>query len=1777
MELLAQGAGGDASGQIWIENHPEFAWAPGRVDSLEGKEYLLVDEHGTQFKVLQEKARPVDSACLRGVDDLLSLGDFNEGALLHNIRVRYFKDQIYTGIGNPILISVNPYASLPIYTEAKMKFYRDKGAAKSSGAELEIPPHLFSVGDSAYMAMLGDGKNQSIIISGESGAGKTEATKRILAYFASLQSADSSQEPSGEKKMSIEQQVLRSNPILEAFGNAKTLRNDNSSRFGKYIDIEFDAGGKLSSAHISNYLLEKCRIVQQQPGERGYHAFYFLCAGAPSMALNSTLHLHDASLHAYIGGLTTIDGVNDADEFEEMSDCMCSLGFSTEEKNSIFKVVAAVLHLGDLEFEELGGNDGSRICDQEKAAQICEMLEVKKEDFTKVFQFKTLEDPFTKKTIDMPQEPAASSQTRHSMSKVAYSRLFDWLVWRINQSTSGMGKRNANLKKIGILDIYGFEVFDWNSFEQLCINFANEKLQQHFNSHMFTLEQALYTEEGISWSHITWQDNKDIIDNLEKKPLGLFCIVDSECLMPNATDNTALSKIYASFKTSKVIYKPSRFASTNFAVAHYAGEVIYDIVSFLEKNTDKLHQDIITLLKSSGNVLIKTLFTDPKFAPEAAAAGGAASRKTSVGGPAAKAGSDRAKSNVTVSMMFRQQLDKLVDDLNKTNPRYIRCVKPNPNKEAREFDAMDIQRQLRCAGMLESIRIRRAGYPIRKPFKEFYNRFRVLCPHVSTAGKVDPDYKELCRRILSEMEGKLQADKVVMEAKSYQVGRSKVFIKDELQAELEKRIGRAVQVYVIRVQKRWIGYKARKRFKEMRKSSVVLQVAMRTLKAVLTYRAEIEKKKAAIVLQASMRMVRLRIPFARCRLSALTIQRILRGWLSRRRVGKLKGKAAADRIQKMREDEERKVQLENAQQDAKEQAKKMEEMQAQLAAQQSKQNDEAKKAMEEQDRQRLERQKAEEEQAAVARHHAREKSNAELEQMKQEMLELKKVNARMEGERAAAEAAPAGGSTSDEVVEQLRRELQDARRDKVKFEVELATAKSAEDYDAQVQETHRLREEVGLLRRGKLDAENSLREKMYEVDSLQHKVSKGDLLSVELTTIKAAHDDLQIEHQKVTAQKHGIETRLQAEESSKGELRELRMEKMRIEGELEIAQMKEQAMAEKLKNSEKVSADLTQQKTRVTSLEAELEASRATSERLKEHITQVAKTDGSARTESLDKLRAELLSRIESSKPKASEPQPASLGAAAPEGARNVFADEGGRPTMVNQREMFEKIRKQLADQATSHPDEPVVEVAADTTPEHVRDLEEQLRKVRKENVELQIRVTSLEDDIKEKGGDASDFLHQNSALKAEVEDSKFELEQKTSAVRRLTDENSTFQTRLLEAEGEVASLRRRLPAMEERLVSAEEDTKAKEAKIASLEEERDDVELRCTELRKQAADAAAREKSMETQLIEARLVVERLQKAYEDAERGRVEVESSTTYLTEENERLRGELEHSNEEKLKFKQVLDDVVNAQDQTRNEELSSEIDKWRSRASHFEREYNQAKQLNKEMTDTMMSFLNDRDGKQGDASEQNLQLRQQLESKTLALKNARIDKDEVQKQLDSLQSTGAYFQDKYKVASNELRILKQEHSVDKAAASKLRVRVETLQQENEDFKAQLARATATPSNEGQGLEVYQQRLAELQDTVRDREGRVHQTQAKFQRSQEVNDCLNTLLALESEQTSLYEASCSVADPGVRGVLDARKSEALHVVSRLNEIMNGDDSPVATGRGPSLQFQAANPLR
>ncbi|CAE7667888.1 XI-K [Symbiodinium pilosum] len=1672
--------------------------------------YIVVDEQGDKFEVPQDKARPVDPNCLKGVEDLLSLGDFNEGALLHNVRQRYFDDLIYTGIGSAALTAVNPFQNLPgLYSEAKQKFYRDRSAAAgASGDESELPPHLFSVAAAAYTTMLSDARNQSIIISGESGAGKTEATKRILTYFANLQRSSSGV----HEKMSIEEQVLRSNPILEAFGNAKTIRNDNSSRFGKFIDIEFDSSGKLQSARISNYLLEKSRIVKQQPDERGYHAFYQLCAGAGSLpGIGPTLGLRSARAHAYTTVCTDIPGVDDTEQFQEAVECMDGLGFSTEEKNSVFQIVAAVLHLGDMQFEE--GDDGSRICDAALMAKLCELLQVSKEDFTNTFQYRTMEDPFSKKIINMPQDPSSSSNTRHAMAKHLYSRLFDWLVWRINQSTAGKGggPRKDATKKIGILDIYGFEVFEWNSFEQLCINFANEKLQQHFNSHMtlgFFMTSEDEREFGVAVTHSSASATAATASATEVQP----------------------SKIYNTFKNSKVVYKPSRFASTNFAVAHYAGEVVYDVLSFLEKNTDKLHADIITLLKSSSMAMCKTLFSDPRFTPDMQGQVARAAPSPPKRGPESN---QRAKQNVTVSMMFRQQLDQLVEDLNRTNPRYIRCIKPNGNKQAHEMDSLDVQRQLRCAGMLESIRIRRAGYSVRRPFKEFFNRFRILCPHISTGRSLDPDYKELSRKILMDVEAKFEAQKQPLAPRKQSHGKweeakSSCPWKEELQGRLEKAIGEAVKVFVLRIQKRWRGFRAKRRFRQMKAATLQMQAMLRTLRLRSLFLAELQKSKASVTLQCCLRMLAQRSAFLRRRSHALRIQTIWRGWSCRRKIGKLKGKLAADRIQKMREDEEKKQAFDEAKKAAQEKAKALEDMQKQLAEERERAERDATQRLEE-ERQRI-AQAQSNEQAKV-----RESESGQLEQLRKELFESRKENARLQGQ-LDTKSSETGLEVSSADYEALRAELQDVRREKVRLEVEMTTCKSAEEFTSIAEEVAQLREECSSMRRAKLSAETQLEQKKAQLATSEERVSKLEAQTVELQVLKSSNDDLQIQLQRLTAQNQALEQRAAAEASLRNELRDLKVEKIRLEGDLDTLKLREEAMSAKLKGSDKAGTELQQLRSRAMAAEAELEQSRHQLEALQQQLERSSRQAGNERASSLDQLRSELLARIESKPTQPADP-----------GMRpSILPDEDGRKSMLNQREMMEKLKQQFNEATRAKDVEQELPLATGSADREL-ELEEQLRQVRKENVELSIKVSSLQEDLKDKQQESSHLLGSSSGLKAEVEDLKIQLEQELSAAKRHAAKSSELQDQLLAAEAELPNLRRRLTLAEEQALQAQEEVRVAQQRCSQMQDDSRLLQQQLKQFQATAAECALRERTVDDQLKEYKDQVEVLR---QEMDMGRSQSESSQRRLHAECERLKVELTEANAERGKMRSIVDEVLKAQE-------SQDLEKWKLKAAHFEKKYAEAKKLNEDMTQVMSHMTQAVSGRpdgSAEAMRQIKELQRQLEAKMQELRNAKQERDEAQHTLNELQSSGEFFKDKYRDSQNELRSLREEHAAAAKLNGMLKNRLEALQlgaaQDLEDGKS--SKAALADGSQRSGAEVQ-----ELQSKLETQDVQLNRLKADVGKQHEINECLRMLTVLEAQHREICESWCeragAVMDSNTIRKTDEIKAQVQTVMRKLDEIV------------------------
>eukprot|EP00002_Diphylleia_rotans_P017738 TRINITY_DN343_c0_g2_i4.p1 TRINITY_DN343_c0_g2~~TRINITY_DN343_c0_g2_i4.p1 ORF type:complete len:1713 (-),score=401.63 TRINITY_DN343_c0_g2_i4:3715-8853(-) len=761
---------------VWVASESD-AWVPGKVIGNGPSGLNVTLDDGKEVTIEASKLKDVQAihpSCLEGIEDMVQLADLHEAGLLHTLRKRFQENKIYTYTG-AILVSMNPYQPLDLYTNEILHSYRGKPLGS-------MPPHIFAVADNAYRNMCENKADQAVVISGESGAGKTEATKLILQYLAAA---------SGHHSW-VEQQILDSSPILEAFGNAKTIRNDNSSRFGKFIEVHFDAENKICGASITNYLLEKSRIVQQAPDERNYHIFYQLTAGATEEE-RETYHIRDAREYRYLNqsGCYSIDHVDDKEDFNRVKMALSVLNFTDEEIDAIFRILSGILHIGNVTFKASADGESCTIENLEAVKIAANVLRTSPELLQSALVNRT--NVIAGSAIVVPFKAKEAAEARDAFSKTIYGRMFDWIVMRINDSIR-QGKKQC---MIGVLDIFGFEIFEHNSFEQFCINLANEKLQQHFNQFIFKSEQEEYTKEKIDWSAITFVDNQECLDLVEKKPLGLIYLIDEMCKAPKGSDQMMLEKFNKNHEKCP-FYEKQKIGNNRFAIKHYAGPVVYEVDGFMDKNKDPLYFDYVEAMQNSQAEHIVALFPEdnPKDANKA--------KDKKKAAPTAKQ---------TVAFYFKDQLTALMSTLNATQPHFVRCLKPNFQKKPRIFDSQFALRQLRYAGMMEAVRIRRLGYPVRRLPLEFSQRYRVLSP--SAAGTT---YADKCKSILSA---------VNLPAASWQLGATKVFLRDATYQQLEKMRIDKIKESVVRVQNIWRAYKDRKKFKAVRRAAKLIQPIVR--------------------------------------------------------------------------------------------------------------------------------------------------------------------------------------------------------------------------------------------------------------------------------------------------------------------------------------------------------------------------------------------------------------------------------------------------------------------------------------------------------------------------------------------------------------------------------------------------------------------------------------------------------------------------------------------------------------------------------------------------------------------------------------------------------------------------------------------------------------------------------------------------------------------------------------------------------------------------------------
>ncbi|GAC99062.1 hypothetical protein PHSY_006659 [Pseudozyma hubeiensis SY62] len=783
---------------VWIPD-PNVGYLSAWVIKEEGDQSLCALQDGSNRTVPTFELSKMNPPKFDKVEDIADLTFLNEASVVHNLRQRYFSSLIYTYSGL-FLVAVNPYRSLPIYTDAIVAAY--KGRRREENA-----PHVFALADEAMRNMIDNRENQSLLVTGESGAGKTENTKKVIQYLAAIaadpaahgsQSPANSLTPSSSREVLdringvqpvaskrlglLERQILQANPILEAFGNAQTIRNNNSSRFGKFVRIEFTSVGAIAGANIDWYLLEKSRVAIRSENERSFHIFYQLLRGAEPELKQKLLLTSSADDYAYLKGTRKhVEGVDDNAEWKLLRDALNTVGFTPEEQLNLFRVAAAILHIGNIQLAT-DRSEQARITNMPQVEKICHVLGLPQQEFA---------NALLRPRVKAGREWVTSARTMRqvseemaALSKTLYEKAFGWLVDRINKA---LDRPTSKSSFIGVLDIAGFEIFDVNSFEQLCINYTNEKLQQFFNHHMFVLEQEEYARENIEWDFVNFGlDLQPTIDLIESTtPIGILSCLDEECIMPKATDLTFTEKLNRTWGTNKdgsamdaagaamaaekgLAHGSTKFGRTRFAsgfvVKHYAGDVEYRTDGWLDKNKDPLNDNLTRVMSESSDRFIASLFAEYAEVDEETSLASAPRRRV-------KRGAFR-----TVGQRHKEQLNSLMAQLSSTQPHFVRCIVPNPEKKPGKMDVPLVLEQLRCNGVLEGIRIARLGYPNRLLFSEFRNRYEVLTPGIIPPGYMDG--RKACQRMVESLE---------LDKSTFKIGTSKVFFKAGVLAEMEER------------------------------------------------------------------------------------------------------------------------------------------------------------------------------------------------------------------------------------------------------------------------------------------------------------------------------------------------------------------------------------------------------------------------------------------------------------------------------------------------------------------------------------------------------------------------------------------------------------------------------------------------------------------------------------------------------------------------------------------------------------------------------------------------------------------------------------------------------------------------------------------------------------------------------------------------------------------------------------------------------------------------------
>lgn len=865
--------------QVYVPSEGELAWLPGTVVSVEGDQFTVkFDSASLDNATLEDAQAPNEEDCLTissdapglesfeslplqntnlpddGCPDMCNLNYLHEPAILYNLRTRFLAVKPYTYTGD-ICIAVNPYQWLDLYSA-------DLRTAFIERPREELPPHAYAVSATAYNSLRSERGDQSILVSGESGAGKTETVKILMNHLASA---------GGNHHSEVIQRVLDSNPLLESFGNAKTVRNDNSSRFGKFTQLQFDMGGALTElvgSRCEHYLLEKTRVVALSPGERTYHVFYQLVR-APGDA-RAAFEMSGASIDTFSymrdGDLETaeIEGQQDSEKFHTTAATLGLIGVDEPVIASLRCVLSAVMWMGQIDLDD-AGDEKSEVSNMVALETVARLLKTTPEAVSAGLTTRTMRT--RSETIQVQLRADQAIDGRDGFAKEIYARVFNWLVSCINKSTTNT-QPDQKLGLISLLDIFGFESFKVNRFEQLCINWANERLQQKFTQDVFKTVQTEYTEEGIKWDHIAFADNADMLDVVEGN-LGIISILNEECIRPRGDDEGFTGKLTSAFQTHKR-FKKARMSRTEFTLHHYAGSVTYTTVGFVDKNKDQLSEDLSAAMLVSEDPLVQKLFEPVKETSE----GASKSRR--------RGSSLMAE---TVTSKFRRQLLQLMTAISSTEVQYVRCIKPNRVKSPQKMNNLMVVEQLRCAGVIEAIRISRAGYPNRLPHGDFVSRFEMLCPGLSLAS--NDATPEKCVAVLKQLMPEASLGE-------YQLGLTKIYFKAGYLETLEEMRSAAVQERVLVIQKRARAWQAQRKFLIVKACLVLMQTHARRFNDQLRFR---RTKRDVVLIQGQARKMAAarRVTNLRRLRMATKLQSLHRRLQQQRRFRKLR--AAVVRVQ----------------------------------------------------------------------------------------------------------------------------------------------------------------------------------------------------------------------------------------------------------------------------------------------------------------------------------------------------------------------------------------------------------------------------------------------------------------------------------------------------------------------------------------------------------------------------------------------------------------------------------------------------------------------------------------------------------------------------------------------------------------------------------------------------------------------------------------------------------------------------------------------------------------